>query len=86
MCPPNEEPMWITVKRKQQRSTEEDRGDKDGAMAKRCAAGGPGVGMVKLSTTTSLTKSAARAKEEYEKHNKAPPGFPYTQGVFEEGT
>ena len=45
-------------------------------MAKRCAAGGPGVGMVKLSTTTSLTKSAARANEEYEKHNKAPPGFP----------
>ena len=32
--------------------------------------------MAKLYTTTSLTKSAARAKEEYEKHNGAPPGFP----------
>ena len=31
--------------------------------------------MVKLSTTTSLAKSAAGANEEYEKHNKAPPGF-----------
>ena len=72
MCPHNEEPMWVSLKREQQRSTEEDRGDKDAAMAKRCAAAGHGVGMVKLSTTTSLTKSAARAKEEYEKHNAVP--------------
>ena len=75
---PNDEEMWVTLTRKQQYCfTEGYQQDKDGA--NRCSLDGHGVGIAEVCTVTSLKKSRARAKEEYEKHDGALPDFPTSE-------
>ena len=83
---PNEEEMWVPLERKQQHClTDEDRRDRDAAMANRCSLDGHGVGMAKTYTATSLSKSALRAREEYEQHHGPPPGSPtHEEGMRKE--
>ena len=86
VCPPNEEPMWITLKRKQQRSTEEDRGDKDGAMAKRCAAGGPRGWHGEAVHNHITDEKCSTSKRRVLKSRTGAHLVFLHQGVFEEGT